>query len=46
VSYDVTTNEYIVTVFWDEKDWVENTSGDVVRGDNVERSVQLRTVIQ
>lgn len=46
VSYEAATNEYIVTVFWDEKDWIENAAGDVVRGDNVQRSVQLRTVIQ
>ena len=38
-------DEYIVTVFWNEKDW-ESSGGEVVRGSNIQRSVQLRSVMR
>ena len=39
------TVEYTVTVFWDERDW-QASGPDTVRGDGVERFVELRTLIR
>ncbi len=39
------TDEYIVTVFWQQKDWVQDGDDNAVRGTAVENFVQLRTYI-
>jgi len=39
-------NEFTVRVFWEERDWATDVDGNAVRGDSIQRSVELRTVLQ
>lgn len=46
VSRDAATDEYVVTVFWQEKDWTEDADGKAVRAAGIARSVELRTIVR
>ena len=41
-----TTVEYVVRVSWNERDWESGAGGEVERVDDVERFVELRSVIR
>jgi type IV pilus assembly protein PilV len=45
ISHTAGASEYVVTVFWQEKDWQDTGSG-ATRANAVERFVELRTIIQ
>ncbi|WP_279250928.1 type IV pilus modification protein PilV [Candidatus Marimicrobium litorale] len=45
VTQTAGTDEYIVTVFWKQRDWDVDADGNAERGATIENSVQLRTII-
>lgn len=46
VTRNVVTDEYTVIVAWQEKDWTQDGDGNAVRGDSINRFVELRTVVR